>query len=126
MSHSVEGQASKEFGVPVHFVGEDVSLRSGGVTCGDVDVLFKGEREDGSTLHVLLERKRRVGVLRGGNVVAQVLRTREAYLEVMGVPSTDKVECVLFAEAMEPGMVETALKEGIYVLLDSMELKKPR
>eukprot|EP00038_Savillea_parva_P005310 m.151093 g.151093 ORF g.151093 m.151093 type:complete len:141 (+) comp11693_c0_seq11:584-1006(+) len=125
-SHAVEDQARDVFGIPVKFEGEEVKLRRGGKDLGDVDVLFQGVHENGSMLHVLLERKRRVGVKMVDTVVDQVLRTRTAYIQVKKIPASDTVVSVLFAEALEPGMVDMALEKDIHVLLDSLELKTPK
>jgi hypothetical protein len=96
----------------------DIRLRAGPRTpvLGDVDCLFTGP-----TLHLLLERKRRLGEEHGAadSVIAQVKTTRDAYRNlrlhvVQGTPC--RVASMVFAEALDVAAQQAFLKEGIYVL----------
>jgi hypothetical protein len=94
---------------------------------GDVDNLFTGP-----TLHLLLERKRRLGD--AGNAAAQAIAqinfTREAYSSV-GLDVVDgrkcRVKSMLYAEALGAQAQEELLKAGIYVLSgETMAILSPK
>jgi hypothetical protein len=105
--------------------GEDLSAdpRNGipllekGRVRGGVHCLFTGP-----TLHVLLERRRRLGDAYGAaaSVIAQVAATRKAYiglgLHALGGRAACRVESMVFAEAMSAAAEARFLGAGIYVL----------
>ena len=97
-------------------VRNDIALRCEGELLGDVDCLFRGP-----TLHLLLERKRRLGNTGGAaaQVIAQMNATRQAYLRVgLDVAGGRKcrVESMLFAEALGDQAQQELLQAGVYVL----------
>ncbi len=95
-------------------VRNDIPLKWEGVVLGDVDSLFKGP-----TLHVLLERKRRLGDMGCAAVIYQMNRTRKAY-SLLELDVVDKQQCrvksMLYAEALGAQAQQELLKAGIYVL----------
>lgn len=97
-------------------VRNDIQLKFEEDLLGDVDCLFKGP-----TVHVLLERKRRLGDTGGDAALAisQVKTTRLAYSKV-GLDVVDgrkcRVKSMVYAEAMGAQAQQELLKAGIYVL----------
>ena len=105
------------FGEPLTAeVRNDIPLRFEGELLGDVDSLFRGP-----TLHLLLERKRRLGDGGGAAnfVISQMNSTRLAYSRA-GLDVVDKCKCrvksMVYAEAMGAQAQQEFLAAGIYVL----------
>jgi len=92
----------------------DILLKLEGYALGDVDCLFTGP-----TLHLLLERRQRLSGS-ASLVIKQLAVTSEAYVRLglnMGADGrARRVECAVFAEAMDAVMQEELLSAGIYVL----------
>ena len=91
----------------------DILLKGQGVLLGDVDCLFTGP-----TLHLLLERKRRLGKDTRA-VITQVANTRKAYMD-LSMHEVGEVECrvvsMVCAEALSAQAQQDLLQAGIYVL----------
>ena len=92
----------------------DILLKWEGEALGDVDCLFTGP-----TLHLLLERKRRLSGS-ASLVIKQLAVTSDAYarlgLSVGPDGRARRVECMVFAEAMDAAAQDELLAAGIYVL----------
>jgi hypothetical protein len=119
VKRAVEGASLAVFGEAlVADPRNDIRLRGGprAPVLGDVDCLFTGP-----TLHLLLERKRRLGEEHGAaaSAIAQIKTTRDAYRNlrlhvVQGAPC--RVASMVFAEALDAAAQQAFLGEGIYVL----------
>ena len=94
----------------------DILLKWEGKVLGDVDCLFRGP-----TLHLLLECRRRVKASDVSLLLKQLAVTKEAYVRlghslVRGREAACRVECMVFAEAMDSAAQEALLGAGVYVL----------
>jgi hypothetical protein len=93
----------------------DILLKWEGKALGDVDCLFKGP-----TLHLLLERKRRLRESDVSLLLKQLAVTKEAYVRLghnlVRGRAACRVECMVFAEAMDSVAQEELLGAGVYVL----------
>ncbi len=105
----------------------DIPLRDGGRLVGDLDCLFTGP-----SVHLLMERKRRVaGGAHGSasSAIAQVRATRLAYTRLgrhMVGGRACRVESMAFVEALDAAAQSEFLAAGIYVMsLADMVIHSP-
>ncbi len=93
----------------------DILLKWEGKVLGGVDCLFKSP-----TLHLLLERKQRLNESGVPLLLKQLAVTKEAYERLghslVSGRAACRVECMVFAEAMDSAAQEGLLGAGVYVL----------